>query len=80
MKPLDARVLDVYESLTPLEQRLASVVLEHQRELASCSATELARQADVSQATAARLFKRLGYSSYKEARQYSRAMTRWGSP
>jgi DNA-binding MurR/RpiR family transcriptional regulator len=80
MKPLDARILDIYDSLTPLERRLADVVLEHQRELASYSATELAVQADVSKATAARLFKRLGYSSYKDARQQSRALRRWGSP
>jgi DNA-binding MurR/RpiR family transcriptional regulator len=80
MKPLDARILDIYDGLTPLERRLADVVLEHQRELASYSATELAVQADVSKATAARLFKRLGYSSYNDARQQSRALRRWGSP
>ncbi len=80
MKFLDARILDIYEDLTPLERRLADVVLEHQRELASYSATELALQADVSKATAARLFQRLGYSSYKELRQQSRALRRWGSP
>jgi DNA-binding MurR/RpiR family transcriptional regulator len=80
MKSLDARILDIYDSLTPLERRLADVVLEHQRELASYSATELAVQADVSKATAARLFKRLGYSSYKDARHQSRTLRRWGSP
>ncbi|MBV9633972.1 MAG: MurR/RpiR family transcriptional regulator, partial [Methylobacteriaceae bacterium] len=63
-----------------MERRLANVVLEHQRELASYSATELARQADVSKATAARLFKRLGYASYNEARLQSRALRYWGSP
>jgi DNA-binding MurR/RpiR family transcriptional regulator len=63
-----------------LEQRLANVVLEHQRELASYSATELAQAANVSKATAARLFKRLGYASYNEARQQSRALRHWGSP
>jgi DNA-binding MurR/RpiR family transcriptional regulator len=80
MKPLDARILDIYDGLTPLERRLADVILEHQRELASYSATELSLQADVSKATAARLFKRLGYSSYNDARQQSRALRRWGSP
>ncbi len=80
MKPLDARILDIYETLTPLEKRLANIVLEHQRDLASYSATELARQADVSKATAARLFKRLGYGSYDEARRQSRALRAWGSP
>ncbi len=80
MKLLDARILDIYETLTPLERRLADVVLEHQRELASYSATELAHQAKVSKATAARLFKRLGYSTYNDARRQSRALRRWGSP
>jgi DNA-binding MurR/RpiR family transcriptional regulator len=80
VKPLEARILDIYEDLTPLERRLADVVLEHQRELASYSATELAVQADVSKATAARFFKRLGYSSYQDARQQSRGTRRWGSP
>jgi DNA-binding MurR/RpiR family transcriptional regulator len=80
MTPLDTRILDIYELLTPLEQRLANVVLEHQRELASYSATELARAANVSKATAARLFKRLGYASYNEARRQSRALRYWGSP
>jgi DNA-binding MurR/RpiR family transcriptional regulator len=80
MKPLDARILDIYEALTPLERRLANVVLEHQRELAAFSATELARQAAVSKATAARLFRRLGYETYDEARRQSRALRHWGSP
>lgn len=80
MKTLDVRILDVYESLTPLERRLADVVLEHQRDLASYSATELARRADVSKATAARLFKRLGYGSFAEARRQVRSLKHWGSP
>jgi DNA-binding MurR/RpiR family transcriptional regulator len=80
MKTLDARILDIYETLTPLERRLANVVLEHQRELAAFSATELARQAAVSKATAARLFRRLGYETYDEARRQSRALRHWGSP
>jgi DNA-binding MurR/RpiR family transcriptional regulator len=80
MKPLDERILDSYEDMTPLEQRLAGVLLEHQRDLASYSATELASQAGVSKATAARLFKRLGYRSYADARRQSRSLHRWGSP
>lgn len=80
MKSLDERILDCYEQLTPLEQRLATVLLEHQRDLASYAATELATQAGVSKATAARLFQRLGYHSYAEARRQSRSLHRWGSP
>ena len=80
MKPLEERVLGLYESLTAMERRLADVVLEHQRDIASYSATELARQANVSKATAARLFKRLGYKDYGEAKRHARAMRHWGSP
>ena len=36
------------------------------------TATELAKQANVSKATATRLFKRLGYRSFEEARQVAR--------
>lgn len=79
-RPLDSRILDVYEALSPSEQRLADVVLEHQRGLASYSATELAVQAGVSKATAARLFKRLGYKSFQEARRQARSTRHWGSP
>lgn len=80
MKPLEERVLSLYESLTAMERRLADVVLEHQRDIAGYSATELARQANVSKATAARLFKRLGYKDYGEAKRHARAMRHWGSP
>jgi len=37
----------IINSMTPQERRLANVVLEHQRDFASYSATELARRADV---------------------------------
>lgn len=80
MTPLDARIFDLYESLSPSERRLADIVLEHQRDLASYSATELARRAQVSKATAARLFKRLGYANYNEARRQARSLNHWGSP
>lgn len=77
---LDTRILDLYEDLSPSEQRLADIVLEHQRDLASYSATELARRAGVSKATAARLFQRLGYENYNEARRQARSLRHWGSP
>lgn len=80
MKALDVRILDLYESLTPLERQLANVVLEHQRDFSSYSATELARRAEVSKATAARLFRRLGYASFDEARRQARSLRHWGSP
>lgn len=77
---LDARILNLYESLSPSEQRLADILMEHQRDLASYSATELARRAGVSKSTAARLFQRLGYENYNEARRQARSLKHWGSP
>lgn len=80
MKPLEARIFELYDRLAESERRLADVVLEHQRDLASYSATELAARAMVSKATAARLFRRLGYKNYIEAKQQNRSLKHWGSP
>ncbi len=79
-RPIDARILDVYDTLTEGEQRLAEVVLETQGQLHSFTAGELAAKAEVSNATAARFFKRLGYKSYGQARLLSRRSEAWGSP
>lgn len=78
--PLEKRVFAVYSSLTASERRIADVVLAHQQHLASYTATELARRAGVSKATAARLFKLLGYGSFQEARNESRIVRHWGAP
>lgn len=79
-KPLDQRILDFYEKLTPSEQRLADVLLERQGDIAAYSATELAGRAQVSKATAARLVKRLGYDSFDALRMQSRPNPHYGSP
>ncbi len=79
-KPLDQRILDFYEKLTPSEQRLADVLLERQQDIAAYSATELAGRAQVSKATAARLVKRLGYDSFDHLRLQSRPAPNYGSP
>lgn len=78
--PLEKRVFAAYPSLTTSERRIADVVLAHQHHLASYTATELARRAGVSKATAARLFKLLGYGSFEEARNESRTVRHWGAP
>ena len=70
---LARRILDAYEDMPRGERRLAEQLLESPGDLATHSATELARRAKVSKATAARLFKRLGYSSFRGARQATRA-------
>lgn len=77
---LDARIGRAYAELPPNEQRLADTILSFPGELASYSANELAELAGVSAATASRFFKRIGYSSFAEARLDARAAQRWGSP
>jgi DNA-binding MurR/RpiR family transcriptional regulator len=80
MKSLESRILDIYDTLTPGAQRLSEVLLEHQMDLASYTAEELAVRAGVSKATAARLFKSLGYRNYGEAKRQTRLLKNWGSP
>lgn len=79
-RPIDARILDVFDTLTEGERRLAQVVLEAQGGLHSFTAGELAARAEVSNATAARFFQHLGYKSYSDARRQSRRSEAWGSP
>ncbi len=78
--PIDGRILDIFDELTESERRLAEVVRETQGNLSAYTAGELAEKADVSNATAARFFQRLGYGSYSEARRQARLVQAWGSP
>jgi len=66
-------ILKCYDELVPSERKLADVVMQRQANLASYSATELARFAGVSKATAARFFRRLGYASFSQFRSEVRA-------
>jgi len=70
----------VYEQLPPGERRLADITLSKLSNLASYSATELAGEAGVSKATAARFFRRVGYSSFGHARRQARAEAHLASP
>lgn len=80
-KPVDGRILDVYDGLPASERRLADVVLACQGDLASYSASELAERAGVSKATTSRLFQRLGYARFTDARREAReGGAPWGSP
>lgn len=79
-RPIEARILAVYDELTASERRLASVVMEERSGLSSFTAGELATRASISNATAARFFKRLGYSSYNDAKLHARQGRDWGSP
>ncbi len=70
----------VYETLPPGEQKLADTVLARLGNLASYSATELAADASVSKATAARFFRRIGYKSFEHARRQARTEAHLASP
>ena len=72
--------MSVYEQLPPGEQKLADTVLSRLNNLASYSATELAADALVSKATAARFFRRIGYKSFGQARRQARAEAHLASP
>lgn len=72
--------MEAYAGLTQSERKLADVMRRHQKDIASYTAEELALQAGVSKATAARLIKILGYRSYPEAKRMMRAEPNWGSP
>ncbi|MBR3370854.1 MAG: MurR/RpiR family transcriptional regulator [Rhodobacteraceae bacterium] len=66
------RVRDALPTLHPSEKRLAELVLNFPGELASYSATELARLANVSNATVTRFVRKVGYTNFEEARQHVR--------
>lgn len=74
------RIAALFDDLTESEKRLAEVVLEAAADLSAYTAGELAGRADVSAATAARFFRRLGYQSYGHLRRSARDAGAWGSP
>lgn len=67
--PLPQRLLEHYGDMPRAERRLADLLLEDVRMMIESSATSLALRAGVSKATAARLFQRLGYPSFKAAQK-----------
>lgn len=73
-------ILAVYDQLPPSERKLADITLSKLNNLASYSATELAGEANVSKATAARFFRRVGYPSFSQARRQARAEAHMASP
>jgi len=77
---LENRVLGAYDSFSPAERRLADALIECHGDIARHSATELALSANVSKATAARFFRKLGYDGFRQARQQVLKARPWGSP
>ncbi|WP_180902006.1 MurR/RpiR family transcriptional regulator [Martelella soudanensis] len=73
------RVRNQLADMHPAERRLAEFVLTFPGEIASYSASELARLANVSNATISRFIQRLGYVNYDDARRRVRAEKEGGA-
>ncbi|WP_302667026.1 MurR/RpiR family transcriptional regulator [Celeribacter baekdonensis] len=65
--------------MPPTERRLAEFLLSFPGELASYNASELAKLANVSNATVSRFVQRLGYASYEDARRHVRTEQNTGA-
>lgn len=61
-----------YERLSPSERKLATTLLDRIDDMLAYSAKEMADMAGVSKATAARLFRSLGYRDFNEVRLQAR--------
>ena len=68
------------DTLPPAERRMAEFMLDFPGDLAGYSASELATLVQVSNATVTRFVRRLGYTSYEEARRHAREGRLAGSP
>jgi len=77
---LTQRLHHVYAQIPDGERKVADVVLKSPGDLALCTASELADLTGVSNATVSRLFRRLGYLNYDEARYAARQLRAQGSP
>lgn len=77
---IDQRIWAVYHRLSPQERRAADALIEHQADLATYRAAELAALADVSKATMSRLFRRLGFDDFDEVRNHVRTLRSLGEP
>lgn len=74
------RVEAVWSELTPSERRVAEVVLERADDLAGFSGSELAEVSGTSKASVSRFFRRLGFTSFAQARAEARSMRARGVP
>jgi DNA-binding MurR/RpiR family transcriptional regulator len=68
------------ERLSPTDRQIADLVLSFPGELASYSATELARMSGTSNAAVTRFVRRIGFRSYEEMKHHVRDIRRTGSP
>lgn len=77
---LESRLREHHESLSASDRKFAALLVHRQRDLLTFSATELAEQAGVSKATAARFFRRLGYEDFAAFRLQLREQLPTQSP
>lgn len=71
---LSERILECFDDLTKSERLLADHFLENPDSLVLHTAAEISAQAQVSKATTARFFKRLGFPSFKTAQRMARVV------
>lgn len=69
-----------FKQLSPSEKKVANFIVDHLADLATYNSVELSRQCQTSKATISRLFKRLGYANFKEAREELRQLRLSGIP
>ncbi|MFN2408859.1 MAG: MurR/RpiR family transcriptional regulator [Halomonas sp.] len=74
------RITAQFDTLSAQEQRVASFILDHFDDLAVYSAADLARLTGVSKSTVSRLFKRLGFESYRTVKDHARQLRNLGVP
>lgn len=79
-QPIDQRIAERHDLLTPQEQRAAATLLEHLDDLATYRAAELADLAGVSRATMSRLFRSLGFEGFDDVRDHLRGLRTSGEP
>jgi DNA-binding MurR/RpiR family transcriptional regulator len=77
---LEKRIRGCYESLPNSERQVADLLLDFPGQLATHSATEIAKLSGASKAAVTRLVQRLGYPTYAQARTEVRNAQQWGSP
>jgi DNA-binding MurR/RpiR family transcriptional regulator len=76
---LTERLNTIYSAMTASERRVVDALRDRPGEIAVLTGKELAERARVSTATVSRLFQRLGYESYDEARRAARNLRASGS-
>lgn len=76
----EQRLRDHHDVLSASDRKLAEVLIANAKSLSAFSAAEMAQEAGVSKATAARFFRRLGYADFAAFRRQMRDRLSSSSP